>query len=384
MLSDSQLKKVPPVMKIPLISIVTLCVISATAWSSPTYDMTLLPAPPGAQWLGTFYSPVINNSHQIALTYLTDNYTWQPYLWSNSNFTPLALPAAFTSGGTTAINNAGTVVGYAGDPLQGPNSPVAWNNATPTFLDQQGQPYGIALSINDNGVIGGMIGNGANGLTVFGRSASSFPVLWNGATTTTLGQYGAEQAAVIALNNSGQALVDTFHPATFSFATYLVDNGVTTPIGPLGDNQITGSSLNDAGQILVEARAEDEDGFVATWDNGTFTQLSIDPTQVFAPAAINNNGDILGNSGLWQNGQFYDVNTLIPNTQGGQYLTFTDIADDGTIVGYGTFDGEPQAFILTPSTASSSLPTPDPTTLPLLLPTALPPLRRHPRKAPSA
>src|SRR6202012_1272958 len=103
-----------------------------TVWAAPNYTMTLLAPPPGTQWVEPMHAPAVNNSHQIAIDYFTGDNTWQPYLWTNGNFTPLALPAGFTSGGATAINNVGTVVGFAGNPFEGPNVPVAWNNGVPT------------------------------------------------------------------------------------------------------------------------------------------------------------------------------------------------------------------------------------------------------------
>ncbi len=56
--------------------------------ADPGYQFTPLPLPSNALWAGipsqdAFNAgPVINQSHQIALTYLMSDLTWHPYLWT--------------------------------------------------------------------------------------------------------------------------------------------------------------------------------------------------------------------------------------------------------------------------------------------------------------
>ena len=48
-------------------------------------------------------------------------------------------------------------------------------------------------------------------------------------------------------------------------------------------------------------------------------------------------------------GQATDLNTLLPSGSGWTLLAATGINDLGQIVGYGTYDGNNQGFLLTPS-----------------------------------
>ena len=75
---------------------------------------------------------------------------------------------------------------------------------------------------------------------------------------------------------------------------------------------------------------------------------------------------------LWDNGEFFDLNSLIPASSGWKLNVATGINDAGQIAGYGTFNGQTQAFLLTPTTPTLSTPSPEPATLlPLLAGTAL-------------
>ena len=100
-------------------------------------------------------------------------------------------------------------------------------------------------------------------------------------------------------------------------------------------------------------------------------------------------GNIITPSGtaapfIWDgNGLVQNLNDLIPADSGWNLQWVGGIDDSGDIAGNGLLNGIPTGFLLTPTTSSSSsLPTPEPTTLPLLLSPALPLLRRHPRKSP--
>src|SRR5262249_2048317 len=51
---------------------------------------------------------------------------------------------------------------------------------------------------------------------------------------------------------------------------------------------------------------------------------------------------------LFQDGQTFDLNSLIPPTPGLILTAATDINSSGQIVGFGNLYGEPRAFLLTP------------------------------------
>jgi probable HAF family extracellular repeat protein len=51
---------------------------------------------------------------------------------------------------------------------------------------------------------------------------------------------------------------------------------------------------------------------------------------------------------LYENGNLWDLNQLIPENSGWILKEATDINNDGQIVGSGEIDGEIHAFLLTP------------------------------------
>ena len=74
--------------------------------------------------------------------------------------------------------------------------------------------------------------------------------------------------------------------------------------------------------------------------------------------AINSSGtQIVGYSGdrafLYSSGKMKDLNSMIPPGSGWSLTTATAIDDTGLIAGYGFFQGEEHAFLLTPGGGSS-------------------------------
>jgi probable HAF family extracellular repeat protein len=74
-------------------------------------------------------------------------------------------------------------------------------------------------------------------------------------------------------------------------------------------------------------------------------------------SSINNRGQVVGwlqaaegkqHAALWQQGKMYDLNTLIPHDSGWFLKIAADINEKGQIVGYGTINGAPRAYLLTP------------------------------------
>jgi hypothetical protein len=52
---------------------------------------------------------------------------------------------------------------------------------------------------------------------------------------------------------------------------------------------------------------------------------------------------------LWSNWQAWDLNDLLPEGTGWVLRSADGIDEEGTIVGYGTFQGQTRAFLLRPA-----------------------------------
>ncbi len=95
------------------------------------------------------------------------------------------------------------------------------------------------------------------------------------------------------------------------------------------------------------------------WSRGTMTDLH--PAFGFTHSRaveINASGSIVGHVAsaytspvravLWQRGVAMDLNDLIPADSGWLLRSAEGINDRGQIVGFGTFEGQTRAFLLTP------------------------------------
>jgi len=115
--------------------------------------------------------------------------------------------------------------------------------------------------------------------------------------------------------------------------------------------------------------------YVWTATNG-LTDLTPGPDSDGLATGINDLGQIVGNASLnggawfpflYKDGTLIDLTTLLNNSATGwTNITPKAINDLGQIAGFGSFDGQTEAFLLTPTTsASSSITTPEPSTLTL-------------------
>jgi probable HAF family extracellular repeat protein len=87
-------------------------------------------------------------------------------------------------------------------------------------------------------------------------------------------------------------------------------------------------------------------------------------TQAFG---MNNLGQVVGScsakAALWENGQVYDLNTLIPPGSGWILSRGIHINDQGLIVGEGQYHGKTASFLLVPlSNTPGNIPQADPQT----------------------
>jgi probable HAF family extracellular repeat protein len=124
--------------------------------------------------------------------------------------------------------------------------------------------------------------------------------------------------------------------------------------------------INDSGVSVGYTTNENFDSIAFRNDGTTTTFLPTLTGRVSASAEdVNNAGLIVGSSGdasyaytatLWRDGTAYDLNSLLGTAGSGWVLeSATGISDDGTIVGFGTYQGEYRSFALKPVPEPASL-----------------------------
>jgi probable HAF family extracellular repeat protein len=126
----------------------------------------------------------------------------------------------------------------------------------------------------------------------------------------------------------------------------------------------TAFDINNAGQVVgVMGGNDDGSGQAFIFSGGVVQDLGkVSPGHTYANAsAINNAGHVVGVSSpsfffssgerafIFRDGVMQDLNNLIPANSGWVLARAVDINDAGQIVGNGFKDGQPKAFLLTPT-----------------------------------
>ena len=217
------------------------------------------------------------------------------------------------------INDHDQIVGFSEDrPKKSKEHAFLWAGGTATDIGTLGGLYSFAWSINDAGDVVGEADLPSPRL-VFDRA-----FLWRNGVMKDLGTLGGDSSQAIAINNSGQITGDS---DTIADQAETVDkdrvrhaflreaNGPMRDLGTLGGKTSSGNGINNSGVVVG------------------WSELS----------------DTTKHACLWQAGQIYDLNSLIPNNSGWVLVKADSINDRGQIVGYGTHGNDTHAFLLTPT-----------------------------------
>ncbi len=293
---------------------------------------------------------------------------FEPVIWQGSAASLLPVPAGYY-GSASSINSSGDATGYVFTNDVNVAQPAVWHNGQLNMLGTLNMPSGNAYAINDQGIVVGAANDLLNPVP------QSEAVMWSGGQATVLGSFPAAQSWAPAINNRGQILVLASSPQETD--TWVWTGGSLTQITSLGGRSLGGVGINDLGHVAGTAVDANDNTVGFFWKDGTTTALPNLQGDAYAfVAAINNNDQIVGEGGdgingshavLWQNGQAFNLNDLLPANSGWYLSDATGIASDGTIVGYGSFDGEAANFELTSSgSPSGTASVPEPATLGVL------------------
>ena len=318
--------------------------------------------------------------------------------YSLTAFAPPSGATSFAAGpsgdyGGNKLNNAGQIIGagsggglaYPTGFLRNANGvyeqiggSTYWTAVALNGLNASGQAVGYSAfgggqvhaarwtsggAVQDLGTYGGQLYSRANAInaagTVVGSSydaafVNAHAVLWSAAgTVQSLGIAGEANS----INALGQVAGKASDGRAFLWSSGSTQY-LTAPTGYSA--QVTG--MNDLGQVTGFFRNPDTENVLAfIWSGGgTYTQLGIASTDPYYASAysINNLGqalvamdDINGNPGdyIWtQAGGAQPLVTPATAANGWTQVSYTSINDLGQILGFGTYNGVQQAFLLTP------------------------------------
>lgn len=252
------------------------------------------------------------------------------------------------------INNNGQMAGEissSGNPSM--LRAVLYSDGLIQNLDTNNNDISFALGINSNGQVA---------MTIESNTyTSSRAFLYSGGVVHNLGTLGGDSSSASAINNNADVVGDSTTSSGEDHA-FLSSGGVIHDLGTLGGSSSQACSVNDSQQVVGWAyKADDFDQQPFLYSGGTMQYLGSLGTDYAGGIAygVNNGGQVVGYSFLtngdshafvWLQGQMYDLNNLLVNTNWGLILEqATAINASGQIVGFaGDQSGQTHAFLLDP------------------------------------
>ncbi|HEY4311342.1 MAG TPA: PEP-CTERM sorting domain-containing protein [Pirellulales bacterium] len=327
--------------------------IASADTSYSVTDLGLLPGTTSAD------ADAINDNGQIVgTTYLSSGAT-QAFLYEGQG--PMQKLSTPTASRGYAINNSGQAVGDFNDraaAFAADGTPIPLNGLNPQFQSS-------AEAINDSGEIVGAVFTNSSVLDVQAYSYSG------AGPAQLLGTLGGTYSNATGINNSGQIVGMSYLSDGERHAFLYNGSGPLQDLGTLGGPYSGAEDINNHGQVVGFAAINGNDNHAFLYSgNGPIQDLGILPGESFGHAyAINDNGDIVGNSRdadlvwhafIYTTGQMFDLNTLVGPAPSFWIEAALGINNLGQIVGYGPdATGQEHALLLTP--------VPEPTTLALCI-----------------
>jgi len=222
-----------------------------------------------------------------------------------------------------------------------PQHAFLWSNGTMTDLGSLGgaDKGSSGLAINASGEVTGLAQTTTAGVT--------HAALWTGTTTVDLGALAplssGSWSSAYGINDSGQ-VVGAWAPSQSTNGTeshpWLYSNGTMTSLPePGGLTSCVPAAINNNGQIIGNCRDASGNDHAVLWQNGTVTTLgTVGGLQLSFASAINNNGQIAG-SGTTSAGAidgFLDSNGTVTDLGAG-FRPFA-LNDNGVMIANGSAD----------------------------------------------
>ena len=256
----------------------------------------------------------------------------------------------------SGINSQGLAVGASNSTIS-LSSAVLWTNGVPLDLGTLGGKSSAATGINASGQVAG-----------YSATASGYEAfLWTKATGMQgLGFLpGGDWSFAYAINRYGQVAGDaTTNGDAISNAFLWSKTTGMKNLGKLpGSVNSAAIAMNDLGQVAGYSDCGTDCAHAVLWSKakGSMLDLGVLPGAISSYArGINNVGQVVGlsyyspvgnhlHAFVWSPSTgMLDLNNLIPANSGWLLQAANAINDHGQIVGYGTLNGQIEAFLLTP------------------------------------
>ncbi len=342
--------------RVMTISGLALCAMtSASLAAAPMYTITNI----GTVDPGDFASQGLGASPG-GLAFGTSPGSNQAFTWTaGGGLVPLPNDPTRPFSSANGANDSGIVVGTGATTFFGSDAlPLQWTNGTVSQLPiLAGSGVGRANDVNGSGIAVGSNGGGSTESAVYWDGG-----LVNQISATTTG--GSRMTTAFRVNDAGVAVgvgLDPNNAARNVGLMYDIGSGTLTEVPALpGDNGAIAFDVSQNGFVVGTSSFNQSGSTPFIWDavNGS-VEIPVPPGAGSAIArGVNSNGWVVGvGSGqfavpfLYDGTQTYSLQDLIPAGSGWDLDMNTSsaalgIAEDGSIVGTGIFNGEIRAFHL--------------------------------------
>lgn len=210
-------------------------------------------------------------------------------------------------------------------------------------------PGSVPYSINTAGKIIGVSNN----------AGSELAVLWANGTIKSLGTLPSDNTSRGLGINDLDVGVGSSSNGTTTRAVRWSPNGDIASLHAPHMLQSQANAINNKNTVVGKASFNGSP-FTAVpvlWrDDGSYIQLN--GNLAGEALGINSENRVVGTSTgssgnqtafLWDNGKFYDLNSLIPANTGWVLIRATAINDKGEITGTGNYNGHTRAFVISPA-----------------------------------
>jgi probable HAF family extracellular repeat protein len=309
------------------------------ARSAQMYELTPLDPPPGYT---DFYPNAINTAGQVVGTAIDpDTFAGVAVVWRHENAAALGTLGGWRSTGT-AVNDAGLVVGESSTAAEQEVHAFVWDGDSMQDLGLDGRDSG-ATGINSAGTIVGYERD---------RLGNAHAMLWEHGVGHRLDRFDVGFSSAVGVNDLGQVVVVAYASGTGgSPASYLSEGGALTWLGAF-----QGTALNASASVIGYRSTPLPDIEAIIWDAGQTRPLA-DPQHPLLPLGVNAKRQVVGSTLtstgtehaiVLEDGIELDLNDAVTPGSGWELWRATAINDSGQIVGFGSLNGEQQAFMLTP------------------------------------
>lgn len=264
-------------------------------------------------------------------------------------------------------NDMGMVVGTGATTFFGSSPlPLVWNNGAVSQLPlPAGQSLGRANDINNMGMaVGSVDGGSAERAAIYANGSGSI------ITATTPG--GGIMRTAFGINDAGMVAgsgTDPNNAARNVGILYDANANTAIEVDPLpGNNGTLAFGISEAGHVVGSSMMNQGSGMPFVWTSGNGSTAIPLPANTSSGSArgVNSAGTVVGNAGgqfavpwLFDGTNTVAIQDLLPAGSGWDLSMNTSssalgIAEDGTIIGTGIFNGETRGYALIPVPEPSS------------------------------